>query len=209
MTAILRRAKPGVSPGSPVAFRAPLFSDLVAGLDANGRHVVLDLGAASTPMLALLGRSRSRVEVADLAHFGGIDYLNSKEPGPALVGAAESWLPNSLSNDAIDLVFCWDLPNYLTLAALSALMAAIAQRARPGALVHAMIFYADRNMKAHPGRFVPTPDGELIDQSATGEAIAAPRYSPEDLGKSMGRFVIDRARLLGNGMQEFLFELRA
>jgi S-adenosylmethionine:diacylglycerol 3-amino-3-carboxypropyl transferase len=198
-----------VSPGSPAAFRAPLFSDLVAGLNEGERHVVLDLGTASTPMLALLGRSRCRVEVADLAHFGGIDYLNSKEPGPALAGAAESWLPSGLSNDAIDLVFCWDLPNYLTLKALSALMNAIGQRARPGALAHAMIFYADREMKAHPGRFVPTPDGDLIDQSAAGEAIAAPRYSPEDLGKSMGRFEIDRARLLGNGMQEFLFQLRA
>jgi len=37
--------------------------------------------------------------------------------------------------------------------------------------------------------------------------IAAPRYSPEDLGKSMGGFLIDRARLLSNGMQEFLFRL--
>ena len=209
MTAILRRANSGVSSGPPTAFRAPLFSDLVAGLEVDERHVVLDLGAASTEMLALLGRSRCRVEVADLAHFGGIDYLNTQEPGPDLVGAVDSWLPNGLSNEAIDLVFCWDLPNYLTLTALSALMAAIGQRALPGALAHAMIFYADRDMKAHPGRFVPTADGELIDLSGPGEAIAAPRYSPEDLGKNMGRFEIDRARLLGNGMQEFLFRLRA
>ena len=62
-------------------------------------------------------------------------------------------------------------------------------------------------MREHPGRFVPTPDGELIDYSAERASIAAPRYSPEDLGKSMGRFVLDRARLLGNGMQEFLFRL--
>jgi len=209
VTALLRRANPGVKPGPPAAFRAPLFSELVAGLKIDERHVVLDLGAASTALLALLGRSRCRVEVADLAHFGGIDFLNSKEPGPALVGAAESWLPNGLSNDAIDIVFCWDLPNYLTLNALSALMAAIGERARPRAFAHAMIFYADRNMKAQPGRFVPTPDGELIDQCAASETIAAPRYSPEELGKSMGRFTIDRARLLGNGMQEFLFQLPA
>ena len=42
---------------------------------------------------------------------------------------------------------------------------------------------------------------------AASEVIAAPRYSPEDLGKSMGRFIMDRARLLANGMQEFLFRL--
>ncbi len=33
-------------------------------------------------------------------------------------------------------------------------------------------------------------------------------YSPEDLAKHMAGFEIDRARLLGNGMQEFLFRLK-
>ena len=204
---MLRRARPRVPPDPAVALHAPLFQDLVTGLDATKRHVVLDLGAASTDMLALLGRSRCRVEIADLAHFGGIDNLNSTEPGPALSEMAESLLPNRLSDDAIDLVFCWDLPNYLTLDSLSALMNAIGRRARAGALAHALIFYAERDMNEHPARFIPTAEGELIDHSAPGAAITAPRYSPEDLGKSMGGFVIDRARLLSNGMQEFLFRL--
>ena len=179
----------------------------MADPEETERHVVLDLGAASTAMLALLGRSRTRVEIADVAHFGGIDCLNSTEPGPALSQAAESLLPKQLPDDAIDLVFCWDLPNYLTLDSLSALMDAIGRRARPGAIAHALIFYAERDMKKHPGRFIPTADGELIDHGAPGTMIPAPRYSPEDLGKSMGGFVIDRARLLSNGMQEFLFRL--
>ncbi len=179
----------------------------MAGLEASGRQIVLDLGAASTEMLAVLGRYRCRAEIADLAHFGGIDRLNSEVPGRALSQVAESLLPNRLSGDALDLVFCWDLPNYLTLDALSALMDAIGGRARPGALAHTLIFYAERDMKEHPGRFVPTADGELVEQSPPDTMIPAPRYSPEDLGKSMGGFIIDRARLLGNGMQEFLFRL--
>ena len=194
-------------PNSPATLHAPLFQDLVGGLDATGRHVILDLGAASTAMLALLGRSRCRVEIADLAHFGGIEQLNTAEPGPALSDVAESLLPKRLPDDTIDLVFCWDLPNYLTLDALSGLMSAIVQRARRGTLAHALIFYADRDMKEHPGRFLPTADGELIDRSAPGTAVPAPRYSPEDLRQSMDGFLIDRARLLGNGMQEFLFRL--
>ncbi len=207
MTASLRRAGRRVQPDPAAALHVPLFQDIVAGLDANQRHVVLDLGAASTAMLALLGRSRCRAEIADLAYFGGIDRLNSAESGPALSRAAESLLPNRLSDDAIDLVFCWDLPNYLTLDSLSALMDAVGRRARAGALAHALIFYAERDMNERPGRFIPTADGELIDHSAPGEAVEAPRYSAEDLGKSMGGFVIDRARLLSNGMQEFLFRL--
>lgn len=205
----MRRARAQVLPDSPAVLHAPLFRDLTAGLDETERHVVLDLGAASTKMLALLGRSRCRVEIADFVYRGGINRLNTTEPGPALVDAAESLLPNRLPDDAIDLVFCWDLPNYLTLDALSALMHTIGHRARPGALAHALIVYAERNMDAHPARFVPTANGELVDHSTASTSIAAPRYSPEDLGKSMGPFVIDRARLLGNGMQEFQFRLGA
>jgi len=158
-------------------------------------------------MLARLGQARCRVEIADLAHFGGIDYLNGSEPGIAMHRAAESILPNRLTDDGIDLVFCWDLLNYLTLDALAALMQAIEHRARPGALAHALICYAEREMKEHPGRFVPTPDDRLADQNEPCALVKAPRYSPEELSKHMGRFVIDRARLLGNGMQEFLFRL--
>lgn len=208
MIASLRRASARVPPSAPAAFHAPLFHDLVTRLDVTERHVVLDLGTASTGMLALLGRSRCRVEIADLAFFGGIDQLNSTEPGSALATVADHMLPNPLPGDAFDLVFCWDLPNYLTLNALSALMNAIGQRARPGALAHALIYYSEHDMCEHPGRFVPTADGdELINFSATQAAIAAPRYSPEDLDRGMGRFVLDRARLLSNGMQEFLFQL--
>ena len=147
------------------------------------------------------------VEIVDLAHFGGIDALNSAEPGPMLAEAANTLLPGARPDGAIDLVYCWDLLNYLSLDALAALMDAIGRRARPGALAHALICYADRNMPECPGRFVPREDGALIDQSAPGASVAAPRYSPEDLGSSMASFVIDRARLLGNGMQEFLFRL--
>jgi hypothetical protein len=207
--ASLRQARgSGVPPNTPAAFHTPLFHDLVTGLGETERHVVLDLGAASTAMLALLSQSRCRVEIADLAHFGGIDRLNTAEPGPALPDAANDILPHLQPGDAFDLVFCWDLPNYLALDALSALMNAIAHRARPGAIAHALIHYSEREMREHPGRFIPSEGGdELVDYNATHATIAAPRYSPEDLDKGMGRFVLDRARLLGNGMQEFLFRL--
>jgi len=204
VSASLRRTNSALP---PAVVRAPLFQDLVTRLDDARRHVVLDLGAASTEMLALLSRARCRVEIADFTHFGGIDMLNKAEPGPALVAAAESWIREQPKDDPIDLILCWDLPNYLSLDALSALMTAIGRRARPDAIAHALIFYADREMRDRPGRFIPTAGGELKDYGAPGTAIAAPRYSPDDLRNNMGPFEIDRGRLLRNGMQEYQFRL--
>jgi hypothetical protein len=208
VTASLRQASPRSAAGSPPTLHAPLFQELIGKLDETKRYVILDLGAASTAMLALLGQYRCRVEIADFAYFGGIGTLNAAEPGLALSDAAESCLPKQLPDDPVELVFCWDLPNYLTLDALSGMMRVIARRARPGAIAHALIYYSDPDMQAQPGRYVPTADGKLVDRSTPGEVVRAPRYSPEHLTKYMGGFQIDRARLLSNGMQEFVLRLR-
>ena len=180
----------------------------MARFDTAERPVVLDLGAASTATLALLGQSHCRVEIVDLAHFVGVDTLNTAEPGTALANRVDAILPQPSTGDAYDRVLCWDLPNYLTLDALSALMGVIGRRARPGALAHALVFYAQREMPDRPGRLVPSVDGELTDLNDVNATIAAPRYSPEQLGEAIIPFSIERARLLGNGMQEFLFRLK-
>jgi hypothetical protein len=190
------------------ALNAPLFRLLVDQLDTAGRHVILDLGAASTPMLSLLGRSRCRVEIADLASDDGIARMNAEAPADLLATTAESLLPQHGADDDVDLVFCWDLLNYLKPEAISALMSAIAARARPSALAHALIVYSERSMPDRPGRFVPTEDLKLVNRAVPGAMIEAPRYSPEFLGRIMGSFAIEHARLLANGMQEFLFRLR-
>ncbi|HEX2139438.1 MAG TPA: hypothetical protein VHG33_06985 [Woeseiaceae bacterium] len=191
----------------PEALNAPLFRSIVDKLEAGGRHVVLDLGPASTPMLDLLGQFRCRVEIVDFASDDGIGRMNAEaESADDLLARAETFLPPYRGEeDALDLVFCWDLPNYLTPAALTALMSAIAARTRPGALAHALIVYSERTMPERPGRFFPTPDLKLVDRGFAATEIKAPRYSPEDLGRIMGGFVIERGRLLADGKQEMLF----
>ena len=204
----LRSDSPALSPvQAPETVRAPLFQDLMTRLDDGRRHVVLDLGGASTAMLELLSRARCRAVIADLAHFGGLDRLNHADPGLPRITAAASLLMEQPDDDRIDLIFCWDLLNYLTLDALSALMTTIESRARPGAIAHALISYSDRVMRDFPGRFVPTRDGQLVDCATFGTMVASPRYSSEALENNIGRFRIDRARLLRNGMQEYQLRL--
>lgn len=192
----------------PAALNAPLFRQLVDELDASGRRVILDLGAVSTPMLEVLGRCPCRVEIADLAGFDGIEQMSSEAPAEELITVAQSLLPAHVADSDVDLVFCWDLLNYLKPPAISALMKAITARARPGTRVHALIVYSERSMPDRPGRYVPDVDLKLINRAAPAPEIPAPRYSPELLGRIMGNFAIEHARLLANGMQEFLFRLR-
>lgn len=209
MLSSLGRATARPPTAKPEALKAPLFRLLAEQLDGAGRRHVLDLGAASTPMLSLLGRSRCRVEIADIASDGGVGRLNAEVSPEELAATAESLLPKrGNADEALDIVLCWDLPNYLQPKPLSVLMNAIAARARHGTLAHALIVYSERTMPEHPGRFVPTDDIMLVNRGPAASEVAAPRYSPDDLRRVMGSFAIDRAMLLANGMQEFLFRLQ-
>jgi hypothetical protein len=197
-----RAASSGASPGDGLS--APLFHSLVDRLGDGGRFVVLDLAAARPATLRLLSQFRCRYEVAELAD--AIDLLNAEQDPRRLRTLAEAALPER-RREPTDIVLCWDLINYLNRPALTAVMECIASRGRPGTLVHALVCYSARRMPERPSSFLPI-DEQHIEIVAPGKVQRdAPRYSPEDLASCMPRYAVDRARLLRNGMQEFLFRL--
>lgn len=193
---------PATDPG---VVNAPLFRRLLDTLSADQRSVILDLGSARPETLALFGRYRCRLDFADLAE--GIDGLVPDPEDPrALRSRAEALLPPR-RHEPVDVVLCWDLPNYLQRPALTTLMDCIAERARPRSLVHLMVVYSGTRMPARPSHYAPLPDGRLASTPATTDQRDAPRYSPEDLGRCLRGYVVEGAVLLRNGMQEFLFRL--
>ena len=188
----------------PAKFNAPLFRSLAESLPARERWVVLDLGAARTQTVALFGQYNSRLDIADLADE--VNGLNALSDPKLTRSAVEALLPKC-NDEATDLVLCWDIMNYLERPALSAVMSRIAARSRSGSLVHALIFYSDTHMPARPGCYVPQEDYSLLDVATALDERAAPRYSPDDLLQCLTGYSIERAMLLSNGMQEFLFRL--
>jgi hypothetical protein len=184
--------------------KVPLFRTLIERLDDEARWVVLDLGAARTQTISLFGRFRCRLDIADIREDLG--RLNG-EPDPALLReTAEAVLPLRQS-EPTDVVLCWDLLNYLDRPALTAVMSCIAARAHRGTLAHALIVYSDKLMPERPGQYVPLDEQTLTNLGDARPERNAPRYSPDDLARCMPAYKIERAMLLGNGMQEFLFKL--
>ncbi len=191
-------------PGASAAVRAPLFRSLLERMEEGGRWVILDLGAARNETLTVFGRYRCRLDIADLADALGTLRVGEDTNDELLRERADDLLPPRRP-EATDIVLCWDLLNYLALPAIAALSSRLAARALPGTLVHALIAYRDATMPTRPAGIAPTDDGDLRWRSAAPETCPAPRYSPEDLTRAMPEFAIERAVLLGNGMQEFLF----
>jgi len=189
------------------AFKAPLLDRVLAHPeDPERRNVVLDLGAASQATLDRLSSSRPcRIEIADLFNFGGLPELeriaSSEEQNFDSIG---QFLPPA-SDEPLDLVFFWDLPNYLSLQALTLFIDYLSRRAAPGCRVHMLVAYSKREMPEMPARYVPGLDGNLIQTLVSNELVQAPRYSPEDIGTALGNFRYERGVLLANGMQEFVY----
>lgn len=171
---------------------------------AGGRWVILDLGPAHAATIQYLNEFRCRLDIADMPAWLHRFNDDSEEIQPDDV--AESMLPAG-GNEPTDVVFCWDLLNYLDRQALMAVTRRIAARARPGALVHSLIVYSSSRMPVSPTLYYPAQDDYLISTLATSEEREAPRYTPDDLARCMPGYRVERAMLLNNGMQEFLFRL--
>jgi hypothetical protein len=186
------------------ALNAPLFHSVIGALDEASRFVVLDLGRARSQTIAAFSGYRCRLEIGDIAD--GVDPLNTETDAKALRDKVEALLPPK-RREPIDFVLCWDLLNYLTRPALALLMDSIAARGRRGMLAHCLVFYSAPHMPAKPGCWVPLDSARLSNRAPSPAVRKAPRYTPEDLGLCMPRYTVERARLLRNGMQEYLFRL--
>jgi len=194
---------------APATINAPLLESLFRMLEdeQDRRWVVLDLGAARPQVISTLSQYRCRLDIANLGEgLGTLSRPNEATDSDSteLVDRVNALLPPG-SSEPTDITLCWDYLNYLDRDALTSLMANIAERSRPGAFVHALIVYSENLMNAEPGKFVPVAEGCLMSEATSAPSLAAPRYSTEDMNLCLPDFSIERARLLNNGMQEYLF----
>jgi len=189
----------------PAEISAPLFRVALDQAAEDRRCVMLDLGQARSSMLALLEGRRCHMYVANLQEaFAAHDAPEDTDRIAEIAGTLHALC----EPEPVDLVFAWDFLNYLEGDALAAFMAALAERCRPGALVHALIVYSERMMPQVPGLVVPVAAGKLVNRGQSQSARVAPRYSPDDLRRCTSAYDVDSVRLLSNGMQEYLLRLR-
>lgn len=188
----------------PSKVSAPLFQSLIGSLDEEQRRIILDFGTARPQTLSLLDGFRVRLDIANLVEE--IEGLNGLDDPEVLAERADAAL-SVCDDEPLDIVLAWDFLNYLDRKALSALMSRVAGRCRPGARIHALIVYSERTMQPKPGQFAPIDAGHLQNLSAVKRNRDAPRYSAEDLTRSMPGSRVERVMLLSNGMQEYVLKL--
>lgn len=185
---------------------APLFEQVIRGLDVDRRQVILDCGAARSGTIALLSTFRCRLDVLDLA--AALPRLQSATDADERRDVLADCLDGP-QQEPVQLVLCWNLLNYLQPSDIETLAALLAARLAAGARLHALMEYSSPLMPARPGHWVPDASGRLYADQPETEETPAPRYSPKALERLMPQFRPERSILLGNGLQEHLFQLRS
>jgi len=167
------------------------------------RRVVLDLGEPHAETVSFFSGFRVRLGIASL--IPALAGLDAEEDEARLRRYLETLLPDRLAGGA-QVVLAWDLLNYLQPRVITALMARLGELLPRGALVHGFVAYGIKTLPVKPRVLVLRPDGWLATMPERDTATRpAPRYTTGELQRLMPAFRVDRAILLRDGMQEYLF----
>ena len=170
-------------------------------LRGDRRYCVLDLGAASGPNVDFLSRFASKIHIAEL--FTTLQ----REGVPQDESLAEPPVAHLLpfpEETRFDLIFAWNLLDYLEREWSVALIRHLDRFCRSGTFLVALSTTL-REMPELPVRFHFVDPETLAYELPSPRLRAAPRHTPRDFISMMAGFRVHSSFLLKNGFQEYLF----
>jgi hypothetical protein len=172
----------------------------VLGTMARGpKSHVLDLGPAIGSNVEYLSEFGCRLSIQDL-YLTKTTSADGEELGTEFF---EQLVPLP-DGPQYNVVFAWDLFNYLTRKELGRLTARLRQACQPGAQVLALI-WIHKTIPAQPIRFRFRGNDQLAYDRRTALERPGPRFQPAEINQLMSGFQVDRSFLLRHGIQEYLF----
>lgn len=175
---------------------AALFDEI------RGRKVqVLDLGSAVGSNVEFLSQFGCKLYIEDL-----YAALSTRKPSGEGELAGPEFFAEFLAvpdETRFDVVFAWDLFNYLHRKELVHFAAQLRHHCNPGARLLSLMSIL-KTMPAQPYRFKIQDEQHLVYEPRTGTERPSPRYAPAEITDTFKGFRVDRSFLLRHGIQEFL-----
>ena len=185
-------------------FRSPSLRFICSHLAPERKHAILDLGMPSGSSVDFFARVPCTLHVEDF--FESLNGL--REPA----GDAEPEVWDRLVNQCLmhdpkvrfDMIFAWDLINYLHADLINALMQRLSRSCRSGTLLYIMISNAPR-IPRRPASISITYEDRVRYHGAAPVDKPNPKYTPLKVERMMPGFRLLHSFLLGGSLQEFLF----
>jgi hypothetical protein len=185
-------------------FRSPSLGFICDRLAAERKHAILDMGLPTGGTMDFFARFPCTLYVEDL--FESLLIL----PPPGEEEGGDAWdlrVGRSLAHAPevrFDVIFAWDLINYMDADLIHALMKRISRSCRSGTLLYIMISTAPA-ISERPAKIEITPEVRVRYEATAPVDKPNPRYTPLKLERMMPGFRLLHSFLLGASLQEFLF----
>ena len=185
-------------------FRSPSLEIICDQLAAPRKHSILDLGKPLSGNIEFFSRVSCTLHIEDL--FESMIALpppeesEGKNPYKIRVASALSHSPET----RFDVIFGWDLFNYMHGDQIHALMKRLSGSCRSGTLLFLMISTTP-TIPDRPARMTVTTEGRVTYEVTSDGERANPRYTPLALERMMPGFRLLHSFLLGPAMQDYLF----
>jgi len=129
--------------------RSPALTAIYNEIKTSDRNRVLDLGPMSTGCFGLFSGLSCKMQVEDLTSSLCEHIAAGKASSSFDVGCH---LADYQKHEKFDVVLAWDLFNYMTLAQITLVFAALQPYCKPNTLLY-MLRYVEKNIPAQPCAF--------------------------------------------------------
>ncbi len=167
------------------------------------KYTILDLGPAFGTNIEFFSKFSHKIYIEDFYHtLASFDFF-SPEDGVHYEAVIEYLLPYR-ENTRFDIIFSWDLFNYLQKEELHHLIRHLSRFCHPGTLLFALISTL-KHIPERPIHFKILDQQDLQYESCSAVLRPCPGYQQTDLNRLMANFRVCNSFLLRNGFKEYLF----
>lgn len=187
--------------------RSLALKHVVRRFRALGGSRVLDLGPATGRNVQFLSTFISKLFIADLSRTISSQTGRSGLDKAKLDRILERDLP-ATSDSPIDLVFAWDLLNYLDREQVTTLGRHLARVCGRDSLIF-MLISNKPEVPEIPGRFLMLDPETLRYENLSKRTRSNPGYKEPDLERLMPAFEVETSFLMRSGIQEYVLTTRS
>lgn len=164
---------------------------------------ILDLGPASGANLEFFSQFSCRLYFEDLyATLSSFDYF-SPEDGFSYAAVFDYLLPFA-GKTRFDVIFSWDLFNYLEKEELRHLMRHLSRFCNRGTILFSLISTL-KTIPEKPNRYQILDPQRLLYVVNSSVMLDCPRYQQSELDHLLPNFRVGNSFILRNGFKEYLF----
>lgn len=200
----------GGAPAVPVAPVAVAQNSLALDflcqhLRPEKKYNILDLGAAWPENISFFSKYTSKLYVEDLYQTLGPQISDIQNGGAGEKPADSGDLLSYQGDTSFNLIFAWDLFNYLKREELQQFIQELSKICTRRAFIFAFIS-TRAQIPQHPQAYKILDQKSILCDGVDSKVERThPRYREAELLKIMPGFKVFKSFLLRNGMQEYLF----